>query len=218
MRLFSWAGGAALAAAAGFGFLAGEAWHRHDPANCVEVRDGTAEISEAPPTLAAAPALPPPQPVEEIDLSCLPRMSYVVQSIEPPLADRTTDTMSRPASFELPASPPEMPSAPLTMPYITDEPAPLPPLGDVPALAPNADNPLFQAVRSYFEEAARLPVAPAEITDKVPLGKPPTSEHPSAVPHRLAPIPAATNPARPKVDTMEVRPGELPRTPTGDPM
>ena len=61
------------------------------------------------------------------------------------------------------------------MPYLTDDPAPalLPPLGDVPTLplapTPDPDNPLYHAVKRFVESAAR----PAEVTDKVPLGKPP---------------------------------------------
>jgi hypothetical protein len=48
-------------------------------------------------------------------------------------------------------------------------------------------------------------------TDKVPLGKPPVSEHPSAV----TPEKPATPPA-PTSNTTEIRPGDLPPKPNGD--
>jgi hypothetical protein len=70
--------------------------------------------------------------------------------------------------------------------------------------------------------------SPRGVTDKVPVGKPPVSEHPSSttpaapanppkankpsedrVPQRLAPLPDGETPPS-KVDTMEIRPGELP--------
>src|SRR5207249_4448959 len=108
MRLFSWAGFAALAAAAGVGYYAGSAAHR----------------------------------------------------------------------------------GPAVMPYLTDDDAPatLPPLGDVPAITPipvtppDPDHPLLRAVKKFFEGAA-------DVTDKVPLGKPPVSEHPSAVAPKAVPRP-----------------------------
>jgi hypothetical protein len=48
------------------------------------------------------------------------------------------------------------------------------------------------------------------VTDKVPIGKPPVSEHPSTV----TPEKPTTPPA--KANTTEVRPGDLPPKPTGD--
>jgi hypothetical protein len=235
MRLFSWAGGAALAAAAGFGFLVGTAVHR--PAGCVRVCDApdASEVSEAPPVAAR------PQPPEEIDLSCLPTLPYDFgpQSTEPPLADASAAVpgVLRAVSFELPAGPldgPELPTPPAALPHLTDD------------------------------------ARDGEVTDKVPLGKPPTCERPPSaevgaaegghcpccqgganakcgepsaippekfvgpplpeefkrrppgeeaqeapqarVPRRLAPLGREVETAyRPRIDTLEIRPGDVPR-------
>src|SRR5205807_1734085 len=109
----------------------------------------------------------------------------------PPLADAPAGGLIRTASFELPVASPVGAESLSTMPYLTDDPAPplLPPLGDVPMLspAPDADNPLYHAVKRFVDDAAK---APGDVTDKVPLGKPPLSEHPSAVaPQRSVPGP-----------------------------
>jgi hypothetical protein len=287
MRLFSWAGGAALAAAAGFGFLVGTAVHR--PAGCVRVCDApdASEVSEAPPVAAR------PQPPEEIDLSCLPTLPYDFgpQSTEPPLADASAAVpgVLRAVSFELPAGPldgPELPTPPAALPHLTDDgdapPARLPMIvEDGVDLPPGPEakpgDPVFQAVQIFFEDAAQLPAAPCaggpacpqagdgEVTDKVPLGKPPTCERPPSaevgacpgcpggakvpcgepsaippekfvgpllpeefkqrppgeeaqeapqarVPRRLAPLGREVETAyRPRIDTLEIRPGDVPR-------
>jgi hypothetical protein len=182
MRHFSWPGITALACAAGSGFLAGEAVHRHDAA-VIQICEASGELSDAPPT-----RLSPPQPVEEIDLTCPQSLSaaYGPQSMEPPLAEGLSAPI-RTVNFEVPAGSPIGPELPPFMPYLTDDgaPAQLPPLGDVPLLVPpipvtpqlpDPANPIFQAAKKFVAEAARLP----EVTDKVPLGKPPVSEHPSA--------------------------------------
>jgi hypothetical protein len=219
MRLFSWAGWAALSAAAGVGFYAGESVSQCHPA-VLEVRASGGELCDAPPT-----NLSPPTPVqEEIDLTCLPAstVAFSAQSTEPPLADPSAEQgVIQPVGFELPAAAAAEPEAPARMPYLTDdgEPAPLPPLGDVPLLTPatpETGNPIYQAVKKFVDDAVRLPEMPVEkknrinalsdqdenlrrvgeewrriwrtnslsppdpITDKVPLGKPPVSEHPSA--------------------------------------
>jgi hypothetical protein len=247
MRLFSWAGCAALAASAGVGFFAGQSINQHDPI-VIQVCDAGGELCDAPPA-----TMSPPKPVEEIDLSCptsppMPPAFVMSQSMEPPLADPSAEPdMIRTASFELPAAAPVGLDEPPTMPYLTDdgEPAPLPPLGDVPLLTPptsNAGNPIYQAVKKFVDGAGKLPEAPADenlraralanqaedlrranadwkriwfpdapasaapITDKVPIGTPPVSEHPSAVkPEKPAPQP------QPKTDTTEIRPGDAPR-------
>ncbi len=179
MRLFSWPGVIALACAAGGGFLAGEAVCRNEPV-VIRVCDGGGELCEAPPD-----HLTPPQPLEEIDLTCPSMLSEVFgsQSMEPPLADGASDPI-RTVHFELPAGSPVGPDSPPYMPYLTDDgaPAPLPFLGDVPLLTPvpvtpptpDSGSPIYQAATKFVGEGAKLP----EVTDKVPLGKPPVSEQP----------------------------------------
>ncbi|HEX4589916.1 MAG TPA: hypothetical protein VH120_08315 [Gemmataceae bacterium] len=214
MRLFSWAGITALAAAAGGGFLAGEAVRQQD---AVTVRMSDAgELSDALPIAAASAwSLTPPQPVEEIDPSCPSTVTtaFGSQSMEPPLADAAGAGVIRPAGFELPAGG-AVAAEPLSiMPYLTDDPVPalLPALGEVSDLTPSAmpdpSNPIFQAVKRFVGIAGRLPERPGEVTDKVRLDQPPVSEHPSA----LAPVPPV-----PKPDTTEVGPSELPAKPRGD--
>ncbi|HEY1381510.1 MAG TPA: hypothetical protein VGF55_32215, partial [Gemmataceae bacterium] len=258
MRLFSWAGGVALAAAAAGGFVAGGAVHRRDVVPVIRVcnADG-GELSEAPPTPVV-----PPQVAEDIDLTCQ-SAAFGPQSTEPPLADQMSASMIRTASFELPAGSPDGPESPQVlpvMPYLTDDPTPakLPPLDDVPAgPQPAPDNPLFRAVKKFVETAVTPPryvpdpterlkslinqsedlreagvndrPSPLPAADKVDLGKPPVCEHPSAapllppwfgrppkppgdvrVPRRLVPLPVGDVVPRPKVDTTEVRPGDLP--------
>jgi hypothetical protein len=181
MRLFSWAGFSALVIAATAGFLGGEAVHRHDPVD-IRVCDG-GELSDAPPAVFRAAPLLPPQPLEET--SAPPALlAFSGQSVEPPLAEQPVAGPIRTASFEQPTGPELQPR----MPYLSDDPAPalLPPLGDVPVLpsTPDPDNPIFQAVKRFIDNAARPPEQPSEITDKVPLGKPPVSEHPSTAPPR----------------------------------
>jgi hypothetical protein len=239
MRLFSWAGCAALGASAGIGFFAGESINQHDPV-VIQVCDAGGELCDAPPA-----AISPPKPVEEIDLTCLatppiPAAFVLSQSMEPPLADPSAEPDAiRTASFELPAAAPVGSDEQPTMPYLTDdgEPARLPQLGDVPLLTPpisNAGNPICQAVKKFVDGAGKLPEAPtddsrranadwqrlwfpdapasaAPITDKVPIGTPPVSEHPSAVtPEKPAPQPM------PKSNTTDIRPGDLPAKPNGD--
>src|SRR5437868_787591 len=170
MRLFSWAGITALATAAGGGFLAGDAVHRHDPVT-IQVCDAAGELSEAPPV---RPVLTPPQPLEEIDPACPPTLGtgFALQSPEPPLADEPATGVVRPVNYEPPGWR-DGSGLFAPMPYLTDDPAPglLPPVGDVPELAPDSvsgpDSPLFQAVRRFMDNAARLPERPADITDKV---------------------------------------------------
>lgn len=212
MRLFSWPGVTALACAAGGGFLAGEAVHRND-ATVIQICDAGGELCDAPPV-----RLNLPQPVEEIDLTCPSTIAAAMgpESMEPPLADGKVNAI-RTVRFELPAGAPIGPQAPPQIPYLTDDGVPgmLPPLGDVPLLDPppmpppanDAGNPIYQAARKFIADAARLP----EVTDKVPIGKPPVSEHPSAVPPQK---PAASPTAKP--NTTEVRPGDLPPKPAGD--
>jgi hypothetical protein len=188
MRLASWAGIPVVGFAFASGFAANEMVHRHSSvaAHYVAVAAGE-ELSERPP-------LPPmPLPAEEIDLSCH-AVAFGQQSTEPPLAGGVPACGSpaglvRAASYELPASAPEgpeLPPVPETMPYLTDDAAPgtLPRLGDVPTVAPMPDpgHPLFKAVKKFLDTNA-APAAPdaGDVTDKVPLGQPPVSEHPSAV-------------------------------------
>jgi hypothetical protein len=153
----------------------------------------------------AGPSLPP---AEVIDLTCVPltRPGDDRHTAEPPLAEGDA---VRPVHFERPAvsedgsQPPPMP---LTMPYLTDDaepPAKLPMLiesGEEADEPPHACGhkpcgPVWEAVRSYFENAARLPSGddrpcgmhqsfghPAGVTghpcDACPnLGKPPVGEH-----------------------------------------
>jgi hypothetical protein len=186
MRRFSWAGCVALAAAAGGGFLVGEAVHRNDPVT-VQLCDG-GDLSADPPAFPEPPTpLAPPQLVEEIDLSCPPKVAaaFGSESMEPPLA-AAADGQIRTVNFEIPAAPPAGADVLSVMPYLTDDPEPglLPPLGDVPPLptspTPDPDNPIFQAVKKFVDTAARLPERSPEVTDKVPLGKPPVSEQPSS--------------------------------------
>jgi hypothetical protein len=213
-----------LAAAAGAGYFAGVSAHRHDPA-ILQVCDAGGELSEAPPSRVT-----PPQPVDEIDLTCLPspKAAMAPQSMEPPLAD--ADAI-RTVRFDLPVEAPIGPEVPATMPYITDDsaPAPLPPLGDVPLVppaaavapsAPDPNNPIYQAVKRFvtasfwrsepsadekLREKARAnqeenrrqaaedwrrlwlndpptTLTKPRVTDKVPIGQPPVSEHSSAEP------------------------------------
>jgi hypothetical protein len=181
MRLFSWPGIFMLMTTAGMGFFASEVVHRRESAvSRYVITSGGEELSEAPPS-----TLTPPRLLEEIDLTCMPQMALTFgpQSTEPPLAD-SPFSMIRTTSFELPAAAPdgiETPSILSTMPYLNDDPnapAILPPLGDVPVLTPvpEADHPLFKAVKKFVDlESAN------DVTDKVPLGTPPVSEHPSTV-------------------------------------
>jgi hypothetical protein len=173
MRLASWAGVPALGFAFATGFVANELVHRHGFPNAVPVVVSAGEeLSEAPPARLTAP-----RPVEEIDLTCQ-AYAFGPQSTEPPLAVEPA-SMFQKVNFELPAGSPDDGVLP-RMPYLTDDAAPamLPPLGDVPALAPvpDADNLLFKAVKKYVSGWTT-----ADVTDKVPLGTPPVSEHPSAV-------------------------------------
>jgi hypothetical protein len=146
------------------------------------------ELGAASPADSAPPApLAPPQLVQEIDLSCPPRTAatFGSESMEPPLA-AAVDGQIRTVNFEIPTAPRSNADVLSVMPYLTDDATPglLPPLGDVPELpaspAPDPDNPLFQAVRKFVGDAGRLADRSPEITDKVPLGKPPISEQPSA--------------------------------------
>jgi hypothetical protein len=233
MRLFSWSGISALACAATGGFLAGEAVHRRDVA-AIQLCEASGELCDAPPT-----RFNPPQPIEEIDLTCPPMMveAFAPQSMEPPLADAPADAI-RTVNFELPAGSPVDPAARWYMPYLTDDgaPAPLPPLGEVPLLnpptpmlspTPDPSDPIYQAVKRFFDNAAILPELPRNdvrrpedtpnsgsrvngVTDKVPIGKPPVSEHPSAV----KPEKPAAGPS-PKANTTDIQPGDLPLKPTG---
>jgi hypothetical protein len=202
MRLLNWAGIASFGVAFAAGFAANEVAHRHTSVASQYVNAGTGEelCDAVPPPVCLTAPLSPPQPVEEIDLTCQ-SMAFGPQSTEPPLAGQPLGSI-RTVSFELPAGSPEgpdLPPIPSTMPYLTDDPAPatLPPLGDVPPLTPvpESENPLLKAVKKYFENGGTLPEQPAarggidrrrdsvsDVTDKIPLGQPPVSEHPSAVP------------------------------------
>jgi hypothetical protein len=42
---------------------------------------------------------------------------------------------------------------------------------------PNPNNPLYEAAKKFFENWS----SGSDVTDKVPLGTPPVSEHPSSV-------------------------------------
>jgi hypothetical protein len=180
MRLFSWPGIFMLTTAAAMGFFASEVVNRRDSAvSHYVIPSAGEELSQAPTTLA------PPRLLEEIDLTCLPHMplSFGPQSTEPPLADQPLSSI-RTVSYNLPAGTPdsvEPPAMLATMPYLTDDttaPATLPPLGDVPLLTPGpeTDHPLFKAVKKFIDTDST-----ADVTDKVPLGTPPVSEHPSSV-------------------------------------
>src|SRR5262249_49899282 len=149
---------------------------------------------------------------------------------EPPLANAPAGSV-RAAHYELPVGPVDGPAPPLAMPYLKDDvddaPAPLPMLGDaLPPLPPAGETcgPLFDAVMKFFQDPARLPAPSAPqcpnlqpMHDELPPGAakaPPDSgeaqEAPLVrTPVRLAPIrPVADATPRPRVDTMEVRPGE----------
>jgi hypothetical protein len=250
MRRFSCFDAAALFAAAGIGFLAGERIHLQGPV-VVQVSDASGELSEAPPT-----ALVPPQPLDMIDLTCTPSaVAMAAQTVEPPLADTSGEGI-HPVRYELPAGAPADPDILGTMPYLTDDPSPglLPALGDVPLLPPvpetspmpDPTNPIYQAALGFVREAAKMPEAPAApnlraqalanqsaderaagadwrrlwlndaqstyqpVTDRVPIGTPPVSEHPStAKPEK------PKTPPPPKAETTEIRPGDLPSKPNG---
>jgi hypothetical protein len=212
MRRFSCFDAATLLAAAGVGFLAGERSHRQDPVN-IRICDSVGELSDAPPTVLAAP-----QPVEEIDLTCVSMgpLALRPQSAEPPLADGLGE-MVYPVKYESPVGAPTGPDILATMPYLTDDPSPglLPPLGDVPLLLPptpvapsstlpDPANPIYQAARNLVDKAA-------DISDKVPLGKPPVSEHPSTTTSEK-PI----TPQPPKANTTDTRPSDAPTKPNSD--
>jgi hypothetical protein len=178
MRIFSWAGGVALAAAVGVGYLANELAHQRDAVTCcLRTLDAPeiVEASEAPPS--DGPRL---EPAEVIDLSCVPSavtVNQFVQTTEPPLAaPAALPDFLRTVNFELPAGAPDGPELPPSLPYLKDDadapPARLPVLADAPP-AGEPSGPAYEAVKKFFQDAAQLPV-----TDKVPLGQPPVCERP----------------------------------------
>jgi hypothetical protein len=200
MFRFAWA--VALGVAFATGFVANEMVHRRTLNVSHQIDTAVGEdLCDVAPT-----PLVPPLPLEEIDLTVRQEVAFGPQSMEPPLAG-PPDGLIRTVSFEIPAGSPETSELPV-MPYLTDDPTPavLPPLGDVPVLTPmpKAEDPLFKAVKRFFEVGTS-----ADVTDKVPLGQPPVSEHPSAAPPPVKPVP----PHRP--DTTEVRPSDLPPLPSG---
>lgn len=65
--------------------------------------------------------------------------------------------------------------------------------------------------RAWLENPPSTKAPSHVVTDKVPLGKPPVSEHPSAMtPEKSPPKP------NPKADTTDVRPGDLSPKPNGN--
>src|SRR5262245_56587867 len=148
MRLFSWAGCAALAVAAGVGYGTNELVHR-----CCETCPavsfvGVAEASDA--VAHAAPNLLPPLPAEEFALTCLPvRMpdDRYRHTVEPPLAGAPGAV--RTVGFEMPAPAegPEVPPVPTVIPFLTDDDAPAPaklPMMEDDVAAPLANYPVRQ--------------------------------------------------------------------------
>ncbi len=227
MRTFSWAGGIALATAVGTGYLACE-WVHHQPAGCCVQSCHAPEIGETSEQPPPRPDLT--EPVEEIDLTCLPMPlphSFTHHTPEPPLANAPPGAV-RPAHYELPVGPVDGPPAPLAMPYLKDDaddaPAKLPMLDDAPPAAAVPSGLLFEAVKKFFQDAAKLPAFSVPrcpslppMTDELPPGEaqaaPEAGEAqeapPVRTPIRLAPIrPTTDSPPRAKVDTMEARPGE----------
>jgi hypothetical protein len=170
MRLFSWAGCAALATAAGIGYYTSEAAHcRRHPRPVTQVA-GMAEESDAGAT--AAPGALPPLPAEEIDLTCLPMKmpeELYHHTSEPPLA--VTPGEVRTVSFEGPVAAtegPELPPAP-TMPHLTDDTPPPPArlpmaVDDAEPMAANypvrqcsePTGPLWAAVHKFVADAAKI--------------------------------------------------------------
>jgi hypothetical protein len=190
MRLFSWAGWAALATAAVAGYLTNEAIHSDRARDHALPMIGFAEESEF--VDRAAPGKLPTLPAEEIDLTCLqqkPPEEAKRQTSEPPLADgpdvlRAIEYRPDPdvvAEHALPAEP-ELPP-PARIPYLTDDtlPAVLPmPEGEDSANAypvrqctEPPSGPVWDAVSKFFADAARM--VPSGHIDSPPAlpGEPP---------------------------------------------
>lgn len=119
MRLFSWYGAIVIAAAAGFGYVAGV---HHQPAPepvCPASIPSHEEEATAPPGLALEWRR---TLTEDIDLTCPPNVHWnfdlSVQSSEPPVAQPCMlDPAIRQTSFELPSGGPALPPV---MPYCDD--------------------------------------------------------------------------------------------------
>jgi hypothetical protein len=149
-RATNWAGAFSVAVAVGTAFFAGQAVGRREVPT-IQLGD-TSEASDAPPVAFDDQPLLPPQLIEDPACPSTPRITVTAQSAEPPLALSETSHF-RLTEFSMPVSDPPMP-------YIIDDPMPayLPHLTDVsdlPQSQPDADNPLFRAVRNFVEGASR---------------------------------------------------------------
>jgi hypothetical protein len=160
-RASNWAGAFSVAVAVGTAFIAGQAVGRHEVPT-IQIGDNS-EASDAPPVVVEDSSLAPPQLMDDPACPSAPRSIITAESIEPPLADGTTGHI-RLTDFSVPVTE-QLPF----MPYITDEPVPafLPHLTDVSDLPPqpDADNPLYRAVRKFVDDAARTDT-PATSPDK----------------------------------------------------
>lgn len=149
MRLFSWHGLAALALAAGCGYVAGVGDRHGMPMPAVPRVPSMEEEATPPPPppgLAFGGATIEGVRLDDIDLTCPPHftlpLNFITETSEPPVADPTVHR----ATYEFPSGVDEGHAVPPNMPYLDDSQSEL----DIPMA-----NASFQFGTPPFSFAAR---------------------------------------------------------------